>query len=50
MKRDLKASDLSSISWMDRLVAVVTEDLVSLDTLEDPEDPATAGRTKEHKG
>lgn len=39
---DLKASDLSSMSWMDRLVAVVSEDLVPLETLEDPEGPATA--------
>lgn len=50
MKRDLKASDLSSISWMDRLVAVVSKDMAPLETLEDPEGPATAGRTKEHLG
>lgn len=46
MKRDLKASDLSSISWMDRLVAALTEDLVPLETVEDPEGPATARRNR----
>lgn len=46
MKRDLKASDLSSISWMDRLVAAATEDLVPLETPADPEGPATAGRNR----
>lgn len=30
------------MSWMERLVAVVSEDLVPLETLEDPEGPATA--------
>lgn len=39
---DLKASDLSAMSWMDRLVVVVSEDLVPLETLVDPEGPATA--------
>lgn len=49
MKRDLKASDLSSISWMDRLVAAeaVTEDLVPFGTPEDPEGPATSRRDGE---
>lgn len=46
MKRDLKASDLFSISWMDRLVAPITEDLAPLETPEDPEGPATARRNR----
>lgn len=40
---DLKASDFSSMCWMDLLVAVDVEDLASLEELEDPEGPATAG-------
>lgn len=46
VKRDLKASDLSSISWMERLVAAPAEDLAPLETLEDPEGPATAARSR----
>ncbi len=42
VNRDLKASDFSSISWMDLLVAEVVEDLEPLEELEDPEGPATA--------
>ncbi len=43
VNRDLKASDFSFMSWMDLLVAEVVKDLVSLEELEDPEGPATAG-------
>lgn len=42
MKRDLKASDFSSMLWMDLLVAEVVKDLVPLEEVEDPEGPATA--------
>lgn len=45
MKRDLKASDFSMF-WMDLFEAVplaeAVDDLVPLETLEDPEGPATA--------
>lgn len=44
VNRDLKASDFSSMLWMDLLVAEVVEDLAPLEELEDPEGPATARR------
>lgn len=43
VKRDLKASDFSCMSWMDLLVAEVAKDLAPLEELEVPEDPAMAG-------
>lgn len=43
VNKDLKASDFSSMSWMDLLVPVAFEDFVTLEELEDPEGPATAG-------
>lgn len=39
VNRDLKASDLPSMSWMDLLVVDAVEDFVPL---EDPEGPATS--------
>lgn len=43
VNRDLKASDFSSMLWMDLLVAEIVEGLVSLEELDDPEGPATSG-------
>lgn len=42
VNRDLKASDFSSIDWMDLLVVELEESLEPLEELEDPEGPATA--------
>ena len=42
VNRDLKASDFSSMFWMDLLVPEAVESLLPLEELEDPEGPATA--------
>lgn len=47
VKRDLKASDFSSMSWIDLLVAEAAKDLEHFVELEAPEGPATAGREKD---
>lgn len=48
MNRDLKASDFSSMVWMDLLVAEAVEDLAPLEEVEDPEGPATAWRSDDN--